>query len=115
MADRARTLGAAAALAGETIETKCRIAGRQDGQLLLQPAADVVLGRHQVSPITPEPGLQLHAMRHAQGNPAAAVHVYPTPLSHFGVHRPAPGSGWPRQRPARWFDVVDGWRLWDHA
>lgn len=113
--DHAGALGAVAALAGTTAETKYRVRESAGGSVRLTPAGLTRLSGNTVALLAPEDGLELHEMVHASGAPAATVHVYLTPLASFNVYEPL-GGGRHRRTPQRlWLDAVRCAERWPAA
>ncbi|MER7458830.1 cysteine dioxygenase family protein [Micromonospora sp. NPDC126480] len=110
--DHSGTVGAVAALAGTTIETKHRIVGTEGGSVRLQRLDTLRLTGRTVTPILPDEEFQLHDMVNATDERAATVHIYLTPVNDFFIYEPQPDGTYRLQPRRLWFDVENAWQLW---
>lgn len=111
--DHADSSGAVVALFGALTETKYDVELGPRGRCTLTRAGEHTLEPGRPSPITPEPGMQLHDMVNASHEWAATVHVYLRSIEHFHVYRATPTGDFVRERRSLWFDHDRGAERWD--
>ncbi|MBC7939961.1 MAG: hypothetical protein H7Z19_09400 [Chitinophagaceae bacterium] len=110
--DQAGAAGAMAALSGATIETKHRIVEEDAAGVRLAPVSTLRLYGRIVTPLLPEDGPQLRELVHAQGEPAATLHVHLRRLVTHNVYLPQPDGSHRRQTQGFTFDDIEAWRWW---
>lgn len=114
--DHDATRGAVMSLFGHVTETKYEVvASSTPGHVRLSASEAVALEPGVLSPITPEPGLQLHDMVNDSYAWAATIHVYLRAIEQFAVYRVARGLDFVRDPRTLWFDYVRGAADWDRA
>lgn len=113
--DHEGTVGAVAALAGVTQETKYYQLSQYGSQVELLEGKTVTLRKTTVTPILPDEATQLHAMANASTEWAATVHVYLTPVMNFHIYEPQSEDIYQMIDRRLWFDADNAWRQWEAA
>ncbi|MCE7982923.1 MAG: hypothetical protein DYG89_17200 [Caldilinea sp. CFX5] len=111
--DHEETVGAVAALAGVTEETKYYRLSQHGNQVELLPGKSMTLQKSAVTPILPDEATQLHAMTNATSAWAATVHVYLTPVMNFHIYEPQGEDIYQMIDRRLWFDADNAWRQWE--
>lgn len=111
--DHEETVGAVAALAGATQETKYYRLSHFGNQVELLPGKTMTLRKSAITPILPDEATQLHAMTNATNEWAATVHVYLTPVMNFHIYELQGEEIYQMVERRLWFDADNAWRQWE--